>query len=215
MRIVLMGMPGAGKGTQATRLVGELGVVHVSTGDILREAVHSGSALGRKVRGVLDSGALVPDDVMGELIADRLGRKDAADGFVLDGFPRTLQQVTTLDAVLDRLGVGLDLVYLLTAPETEIVRRLTGRRVCPSCGALFHLEQRPPSSAGVCDECSSALVQRQDDTESVIRERLRIFNEQTLPIAEAYRQRSLLREIDGTGDPQDVFGRLRRELDCS
>jgi len=212
MRIVLMGMPGAGKGTQAARLVGESGSLHLSTGDILREAVQSGATLGRKVRGFLDSGALVPDDVMGDLIAERLGRADAAEGFILDGFPRTLPQVATLDSVLERLGVGLDRVFFLGAPETEIVRRLTGRRVCPNCGALFHLEQRPPSSAGVCDECGSALVQRPDDTESVIRERLRVFNEQTLPIADAYRQRGLLREVDATGGPQEVFGRLRQEL---
>jgi len=204
-----MGMPGVGKGTQATRLVDELSCVHVSTGDILREAVQNGSPLGRKVRGSLDSGALVPDDVMGELIAERLAKSDASGGFVLDGFPRTLSQVKTLDGVMRRLGASLDRVFLLSAPEVEIIRRLTGRRVCPACGAVFHLDNRPPRSAGVCDACGSALVQRADDDEEVIRERLRVYREQTLPIAEVYRTRGLLEEIDATGDPQVVFDRLR------
>jgi adenylate kinase len=213
MNVVLMGMPGVGKGTQATMLRDALAVPHVSTGDILREAVRTGSALGRKVQGVLNSGQLVPDDMMGDLIVDRLGQNDARAGFILDGFPRTCAQVEILDRVLGQLGIGLNGVFLLTAPEDEIVRRLSGRRVCPGCSAVYQLEGKPPVSAGVCDDCGSALVQRQDDREDVVRDRLRVYREQTLPIAQVYEERKLLREIDGTGVPQAVFERLRRTVE--
>ncbi len=207
-----MGPPGVGKGTQAQKLRVLLRVPHVSTGDILREAVNSATALGSKVGAFLESGTLVPDDLMAELIASRLGRDDAKGGFVLDGFPRTLDQVTTLDRVLGRLGVALDRAFALAAPEDEIVRRLSGRRVCAQCGALYHLDSRPPVAAGVCDGCGSALVQRPDDEDSVIRQRLEVYRAQTLPVLRAYRERGIGVEIDGTGDAEEVFGRLRQEL---
>jgi len=210
-----MGMPGVGKGTQAVRLEECLQVPHVSTGDILRSAVRAGSALGRRVKDCLDGGDLVPDDVMGELIGDRLGRDDARAGFVLDGFPRTRPQVDTLDRVLDRMGVPVERVILLRAEEDEIVRRLAGRRVCPGCDAVYHLETNPPISAGVCGRCGSALVQRPDDAETVVRDRLRLYREQTLPAADVYRERGLLAEIDGVGTPVEVFERIRSELSAS
>lgn len=203
-----MGMPGVGKGTQAARLSEALQVPHVSTGDILREAVRQGSALGKRVKSYLDSGRLVPDELMGELIRERLDRADAGNGFLLDGFPRTVEQVAILDGVLAKLGVALDRVFLLAAPEREIVRRLTGRRVCPSCGTVFHLENRPPRSAGTCDRCESALVQRPDDTEQVIHERLDVYLEQTEPVTALYRERGLLHEIDASGHPDAVFDRM-------
>jgi adenylate kinase len=212
MRIVLMGMPGVGKGTQASRLRGALHVLHVSTGDILREAINAGTALGKRVRESLDSGALVPDDLMAELIADRLSRSDTAGGFILDGFPRTAEQVLILDRVLETLSVKLDGVFLLTATEDEIVSRLSGRRICPGCGEVYHVNNRQPKSAGVCDKCGSALVQRPDDTESVILERLEVYKNQTLPVVETYRARGVLIEIDGTGDAAAVFERLREAV---
>lgn len=207
-----MGPPGGGKGTQAKFLEGRLGVPHLSTGDLLRGAVQEGTALGRKARGFMEGGRLVPDDLIGDLIGERLQRADAARGFVLDGFPRTVEQVAILDRVLGRLGTALDGVFILRAPEEEIIRRLSGRRTCPQCGAVFHIESRPPKSAGICDACGSALVQRPDDAEEVIRERLRVYAEQTVPVAEAYRGRGLLVEIDGTGDPDAVRGRLEAEI---
>ncbi|MCP3982621.1 MAG: adenylate kinase [bacterium] len=214
MRIVLMGMPGVGKGTQASRLRDRAGVLHLSTGDILRDAVQAGTALGRKVKDFMESGALVPDDLIGDVIGERLGREDARAGFILDGFPRTVDQVSILDRVLKRLDTELDGVYLLGAPEAEIVRRLSGRRVCPNstCGEVYHLDSHPPRSAGVCDNCSSALVQRPDDTEDVIRERLKVYRDQTLPIARIYGERGMLVEVEATGDPDTVFARLESRM---
>ena len=207
-----MGMPGVGKGTQAALLRAHLGVPHISTGDILREAVREGTPLGRRVKGILEAGELVPDGLMGELIEARLRQADARGGFVLDGFPRTAAQVAILDRVLGQLGLALDGVFLLTASDREIVRRLAGRRVCPSCAAVFHIEAHPPLSPGVCDACGSALVQRADDTEPVILDRMRVFAERTLPVAEAYRTRSLLREVDAGGAPEQVAERLQRSV---
>jgi len=207
-----MGPPGVGKGTQAAKLKALFGVPHVSTGDILRASMQEGSSLGKKVRDFVENGRLVPDDLMGDLIADHLVRKDAAAGFILDGFPRTLEQVAILDGVLGRLGLSLDKVLMLAAPEAEIVRRLSGRRTCPSCGTVFHLESRPPKAPGVCDACGSALVQRKDDTEQVIRERLKVYMSQTLPVADAYRAKGILVEIDGLGDVDVVGSRLRAGL---
>lgn len=207
-----MGPPGVGKGTQAERLKTHLGVPHVSTGDILREAVKGGSALGRKARAYVESGELVPDAVMGDLIAERLRREDAREGFILDGFPRTVEQVAILDRVLGDLGVVLEGAFVLVTSETEIVRRLTGRRICPKDGSVYHLESRPPKSPGICDRCGSALVQRPDDTEEVIRKRLEVYGRQTLPVAETYRERGALHVVDATGDPDTVFEHLKASL---
>jgi len=210
-----MGAPGAGKGTQAVRLRERLGVIHVSTGEILRDAVQAGSVLGRKVKQYLASGQLVPDTLIGDLMAERLARPDAEQGFILDGFPRTLAQVEILDGVLEKLGVSLDRVVMLTAPVDEVIRRLSGRRVCPKCNAVYHVEAQPPRSAGVCDACGSALVQRPDDMEQVIRERLAVYERQTLPIAESYGARGVLTSLDGIGDPDEVFERVCRSLGAS
>lgn len=207
-----MGMPGVGKGTQATRLSESLGVVHLSTGDILRDAVKAGMSLGLKAKDAMASGKLVPDDLIGDMISERLAQHDVEGGFILDGFPRTVEQVAILDRVLEQRGVRLDRVILLGASEQEIVRRLSGRRVCESCGAVYHVESKPSSKGGACERCEGALVQRPDDTEEVIRERLRVYREQTLPIADAYKQRGLLVNVEGTGAPEEVFERLQAEL---
>jgi adenylate kinase len=208
-----MGPPGVGKGTQAERMQALLGVPHVSTGNILRAAIQQeGSSLGKEVRKFVESGRLVPDALMGDLIAERLERKDASAGFILDGFPRTLPQVSILSDVLSRLGMGLDRVIMLAVPEAEIVRRLSGRRTCPKCGAVYHLDSRPPAAAGICDVCGSALVQRPDDTEKVIRERMKVYADQTLPVADAYRAKGILVEIDGFGEVDAVRARLKSGL---
>lgn len=212
MRIVLVGPPGVGKGTQALRLRLELEVPHVSTGDILREAVKQGTPLGRRAGSYMESGKLVPDDLMGDLIADRLSQPDAAAGFILDGFPRTAAQVAILDRALESVGASLDRVLALVAAEKEIVRRLSGRRICPACGSVFHVESRPPASPGACDGCGTALVQRPDDEEKVIRDRLGVFEAQTLPVAAIYKERGLLREVDAAGDSDAVFAALKIAL---
>ena len=208
-----MGPPGVGKGTQAERLRDLLGIPHISTGDILREAVSAGTALGRQVQAYLDSGRLVPDDLMEGLISERLRKTDAAAGFLLDGFPRTTGQVKILDRVMGGLGLALDRVLLLTAPEEEIIRRLSGRRTCPKCGAVYHLDSRPPRAPGVCDQCGSALVQRPDDAEDVVRQRLNVYREATEPVVRMYRERGLLAEIEGTGEPSAVFERIKADLE--
>jgi adenylate kinase len=197
-------MPGVGKGTQASMLCQVLGGAHVSTGDILRQAVASGSALGRQAKSHMEAGGLVPDPLVEELVVERLSRADARPGFVLDGFPRSVEQVAMLDRILGRLGQALDRVVFLVVEPGEIVRRLAGRRVCPRCGRVYHVDHQPPRSPGVCDRCGSALAQRADDAESVVRERLEVFARQTLPIVEGYRSRGLLREVDGTGEPSEV-----------
>ena len=175
-------------------------------------AVAAGTPLGRRVKGFVESGQLVPDDVMGELIAQRLSRPDARAGFVLDGFPRTMDQVGILDGVLARLGVVLDRVFLFTAPEGEIVRRLAGRRTCPKCGSVFHVDSRPPRSAGVCDACGSALVQRADDAEETVLRRLEVYREQTEPLVAYYRSRGRLTEVTADGTPQEVYEGLAGAL---
>lgn len=215
MRIILVGPPGVGKGTQALRLRPELGVPHVSTGNILREAVQKGTPLGRRVRSCVESGTLVPDDLIGELIAERLARPDVAAGFILDGFPRTRAQVAILDGVLAKIGSRIDRVLALSAPAAEVVRRLAGRRICPKCGSVFHIDSRPPASPGVCDACGSALGQRPDDEENVIRERLRVFEDETLPVVTVYRERGLVVEVDASGDTDAVFAAVKEGLAAS
>ena len=179
------------------------------------DAVQEGTALGRKVKEFLDSGQLVTDALIADVMAERLDRPDAKKGFILDGFPRTLPQVDILDRVMEKLGVSLDRVVMLAAPVDEVVRRLSGRRVCPSCNAVFHVESQPPKSAGVCDNCGSALVQRPDDMEEVIRDRLAVYERQTLPIADVYRERGLLTDMDAIGDPDDVFERVVASLEAA
>ncbi len=213
MRVVLMGPPGVGKGTQAERMQALLGVPHVSTGNILRAAIKDErSSLGAEVRKFVETGRLVPDRLMGDLIGERLKRDDAAAGFILDGFPRTVEQVSILNDVLGRLGKPLDKVLMLVVPETEIVRRLSGRRTCGNCGTVFHLESRPPKLPGICDVCGSALMQRPDDNEEVVRERLKVYTDQTVPVADAYRAKGLLVAIDGLGDVSEVQTRLASGL---
>ena len=172
-----MGMPGVGKGTQATRLKEDLGGAHISTGDILRAAVHDGSPLGRRVRQQVQSGRLVPDPLMGDLVVERLGERGSLQGFILDGFPRTLGQLQFLDRTLERLELPIDRVILLVAPVEQLVRRLEGRRVCPRCDSTYHVETRPPKAAGICDRCGTALAQRPDDTGNGIRDRLAAWKE--------------------------------------
>ncbi len=204
-RILLMGPPGAGKGTQAGRLADELGVPHIATGDMLRAEVSSGSKLGKEARSYMDAGEYVPDDLVIAMLSERISRDDARRGFILDGFPRTLPQAR---ALTERLGdADLDVVVYLDVPEAEIVRRISGRRSCPK-GHVYHVEDNPPEAHGVCDVDGEPLYQREDDAEEVVRNRLRVYREQTQPVVEFYRGKGLLREVDGTGQPDEVQKRI-------
>lgn len=212
MRLVFLGPPGAGKGTQARELAAELGVPQVATGDMLREAVATGTPLGREAKRVMDAGALVPDEVVIGLIAERLARPDARRGFVLDGFPRTLAQAAGLDRLLKDLGQDVDRAVFFDVGEAELLRRLTGRRVCPTCGATYHVVFAPPRSDVRCDRCGSALVQREDDRQDTARKRLAVYAGQTAPLLDYYRSRNLLVTVAGEGDITGVRRSIRRAV---
>ena len=207
-RLVLLGAPGVGKGTQAAEISRRTGLPHISTGDLLRAAIRDGSPLGRRVAAMVERGELVPDGLVGEMMEERLARPDAADGFILDGFPRTVAQADLLDRILARRGQILGRVISIEVPEADIVERLAGRRSCGQCGAIYHVRYNRPKVEGICDRCGSELRQRPDDTEAVIAERLRAYREQTAPLAARYRKVGRLVEIDGRGRPDEVFGRI-------
>ena len=199
MRLIFLGPPGAGKGTQSRELASEWGVPQVATGEMLREAVAAGTPLGREAKRIMDTGALVPDDVMIGLIAERLRQPDAAGGFILDGFPRTIAQAEALERLLKGLGHTLDAVLYFEVAEPELVRRLTGRRLCRQCQTAFHLVSAPPRRAGVCDRCGGQLYQREDDGEATVRHRLQVYAQQTSPLLDYYRQRGQLVSIKAEG----------------
>ena len=210
---VLLGAPGAGKGTQAERIVGEYGVPHVSTGDILRAAVAAGTELGRVAQRHMEAGELVSDEVVIGIVGDRLAEPDAATGFLLDGFPRTLEQARALDDMLADAGRRLTLVIVLDVPEEELVERLSGRRMCRDCGKGYHLTFDPPADEGVCDACGGELYQRTDDNEETVRNRLAVYAHQTRPLIEYYASRGLVSTIAGGGRlPDEVWVDVRAAL---
>lgn len=207
-RVVLLGPPGAGKGTQAKLLQEKFGVCQISTGDILRKAVTDKTPLGKEAAQYIDRGALVPDDLIVKLVAERLKAKDCENGFILDGFPRTIPQAESLDALLGDMGLSLNRVLLVQVPRSVIIERLAGRRSCKECGALAHMVFSPPQKAGVCDRCGGQLFQRQDDEEATVANRLKVYENQTAPLVDYYRKRNLLREIDGVGTVDEIRGRV-------
>ncbi|CAL9454794.1 Adenylate kinase [Nocardiopsis dassonvillei] len=207
MRAVLVGPPGAGKGTQAQILAAELSIPKVSTGDIFRANVSGGTELGKKAKEYMDRGDLVPDEVTNAMVKDRLAQEDAAGGFLLDGFPRNVPQAETLKGMLRDLDTRLDVVLELRVDEDEVVRRLSGRRSCPQCGRVYHVEYDPPKAGGRCDEDGAELYQREDDREETIRHRLKVYREQTAPLVEYYEKEGLLATIAATGPVAEVTGR--------
>lgn len=211
MRIIFIGPPGSGKGTQAKRLAATIQVPHVSTGDMLREAVAEGTELGHQAAPIMKVGGLVPDDLMIGIVRDRLDKADAQKGFILDGFPRTLPQAEKLDGIVGNGGERLRVLQLLV-PDEAIVRRIVLRRTCAGCGAIYHLENNPPAVAGVCDRCGGELVARADDNEQAVRTRLAAFHRDTVPVATFYKAKSLLREVDGVGPVDEVFERIEKSL---
>jgi len=212
LNLVLLGSPGSGKGTQGERLQEDFRLPYHATGDILRAAVRNGTELGAEAKEYMDRGDLVPDDVMVGLIAERVASDEAADGFILDGFPRTMGQGEALDAKLSELGRELTAVVLIDVPDDEVVRRLSGRRVCVKEGHIFHLEFDPPKNEGVCDIDGSRLEIRDDDKPEVVRHRLSTYHEKTEPLVAYYEERSVLRRVDGTPAPDEVTDRIRALL---
>lgn len=202
MNLVLLGPPGAGKGTQATRLSQEFAVRHLSSGDVLRAERQAGTELGARVAGYMDAGELVPDDIIIEVILSRV--KAESGGVLLDGFPRTRAQAESLLEALLADGSSLDAVISLEVPDEDVVGRITGRRICPACGQVYHVRFHPPQKADICDADGEKLIQRPDDTEEVVKQRLQAYHEQTEPIKAYYRQKGLLSEIDGTGTMEAV-----------
>jgi adenylate kinase len=205
LKIVLLGPPGSGKGTQTERLCAELKFTKISTGDLLREAVKQGTPLGVKAKSYMESGGLVPDQLVGDLIKEKLA--DLKGGVILDGVPRTVEQAKMLDQI-----ITVDMAIDLEVDEELLVRRLTERRVCKSCNSVFHLEFNPPKVAGKCDKCGSELIQRNDDTEKVVRERLRVYKDKTLPLTRYYYDKRILVRIDGQGEIGDVYERILKAL---
>ena len=212
MRLILLGPPGAGKGTQSARLVNKYGIPQLSTGDMLRAAVAAGTPIGRAAKAVMDSGSLVSDDIVLGIIAERIEQPDAAKGFILDGFPRTVEQAEKLEGIVaGNEGEKLKVLQLLV-PDEAIVKRIALRRSCPQCGAVYHLEHNPPTKDNVCDRCGAGLIARPDDNESAVRKRLEAFHRQTLPVATYYKSKSALREVDGQGPIDEVFERIEKSL---
>jgi adenylate kinase len=212
MRLIILGPPGSGKGTQAKLLCERLTMAHIATGDILREAVRVGTPRGLLAKPYMDQGKYVPDALVNDIIAERLGRPDRPESFVMDGYPRTLAQAQAFAGVLDQVGLQLDAVVLLRVSDGEIVNRVAGRRVCPKDGSLYHVINHPPKVPEHCDLCGSMLEHRDDDQEGTIRERLRVFHATMPSIIEFYRQQNLLREVSGTGAIQDVNQSIRCAL---
>jgi adenylate kinase len=205
LRLVFLGVPGAGKGTQAARLVQRLGAPHVSTGEMLRETAREDTPLARKLKEYMDSGGLVPDEMMNQVVEARLSRPDAAGGFVLDGYPRTAAQAEALGATLSRMKKKLDAVVFFNLPQGEAVKRLSGRRTCSSCGANYHVSFNPPMREGTCDNCGAKLYQRDDDKPEVIERRFEAYQERTSGLVVYYRAKGLLREVNASPGPDEIF----------
>lgn len=212
LNLILFGPPGAGKGTQAARLQEDFRLPYVATGDILRAAVKEGTELGQQAKGFMDAGKLVPDELLIDLVVDRISADDARDGFILDGFPRTRAQADALAEAFDKLGRRITAVLLFDVPDEDLVRRISGRRVSVKTGRVYHVESDPPKHEGRCDVDGSRLVQRDDDKPEVVKRRLEVYHEQTEPLVSYYDERGLLRRIDGTRSPTEVHDHVRAVL---
>jgi len=212
MRLILMGAPGAGKGTQAAMLAEKLNIPHISTGDIFRSNIKKGTDLGRKAKEYIDRGALVPDEVTAGIVRDRLEQPDCASGFILDGFPRTIPQAEYLDRVLKEMGTEVDFVIDIYVSDKEIIKRLTGRRICQACGTTFHMLYSPPQNEGKCDNCGGRLIRRADDDEETVSKRLETYHRQTEPLIEHYERKGKLIRVNGEGSIGDTSRELLKVL---
>lgn len=205
MKIIMLGAPGAGKGTQAKMIADRYGIPHISTGDIFRANIKNGTELGKKAKAYMDKGELVPDELTVELLLDRVAKEDCKSGYVLDGFPRTIPQAEVLEKELDKIGEKIDYAIDVEVPDENIIKRMSGRRACVSCGATYHIEHVPPRQEGICDKCGSELILRDDDKPETVANRLIVYHSQTQPLIDFYNERNVLKEVDGTKDMMEVF----------
>ncbi|WP_122625882.1 adenylate kinase [Lucifera butyrica] len=212
MHILLMGPPGAGKGTQAAKLVEQFQIPHISTGDMFRAAVKEGTELGKQAKKCMDAGQLVPDSVTIGIVKERLAKPDCQNGFILDGFPRTIEQANALDHTLNELEIKVDRVVNITVPSGDLVSRITGRRICKGCGATYHIQFNSPATEGKCDECGGELYQRDDDREETVTKRLTVYTSQTRPLIEYYQDKGLYTEVDGRQPIDTVFAAIVSSL---
>lgn len=212
MKIIMLGAPGAGKGTQAKKIADKYGIPHISTGDIFRANIKNNTELGKKAKTYMDQGLLVPDELVVDLVVDRVAQDDCSKGYVLDGFPRTIPQAEALDKALQAVGTKMDYAINVEVPDENIIRRMSGRRACVGCGATYHMVYAPTKVEGICDVCGKELILRDDDKPETVKKRLTVYHEQTQPLIEYYTKAGILVEVDGTIDIDDVFGAIVKVL---
>ena len=212
MKVIMLGAPGAGKGTQAVRVASAYQIPHISTGDILRANIKGGTELGKKAKEYMDAGKLVPDELVCDLVVDRIKKEDCKNGYVLDGFPRTIPQAEALDKAVEAIGEKVDFAVNIDVPDEAIITRMSGRRACLTCGATYHIEYNPPKKADICDTCGSALVLREDDKPETVKTRLNVYHEQTQPLIDYYTGKNILVTVDGTQNMDKVFSDIKALL---
>ena len=212
MKIIMLGAPGAGKGTQAKKIAAKYAIPHISTGDIFRANIKNNTELGQKAKTYMDKGELVPDELVVDLIMDRFKEADCANGYVLDGFPRTIPQAEALDKALSANGESVDYAINVEVPDENIINRMSGRRACVGCGATYHIQFNPTKVEGICDACGEKLILRDDDKPETVKNRLSVYHEQTQPLIDFYAKKGILKEVDGTVDMEDVFGAIVKIL---
>lgn len=208
MKIIMLGAPGAGKGTQAKKIAAKYQIPHISTGDIFRANIKNGTELGNKAKEYMEKGMLVPDELTCDLVVDRIGQEDCKNGYVLDGFPRTIPQAEALEAALKKLGESVDYAIDVEVPDENIVRRMSGRRACLGCGSTYHIEHIPPKTEGICDVCGGKLVLRDDDAPATVENRLKVYHDQTQPLLDFYKKAGILKTVDGTQEMEAVFAAI-------
>ena len=214
MKIIMLGAPGAGKGTQAKLIAEKYGIPHISTGDIFRANIKEGTDLGKEAKEYMDKGQLVPDELTVRILLDRVSKDDCKNGYVLDGFPRTIPQAEVLDCEVAKLSDKIDLAIDVEVPDENIIKRMGGRRACPKCGATYHVEHIPPKKEGICDVCGSELVLRDDDKPETVRKRLQVYHEQTQPLIDYYSRQNILRTVDGTREMNEVFDSIVKLMEA-
>lgn len=213
MKIIMLGAPGAGKGTQAKRIAEKYNIPHISTGDIFRANIKNGTELGKKAKTYMDQGLLVPDELVVDLVVDRVAQDDAKNGYVLDGFPRTIPQAEALDAALEKINDKVDYAIDVDVPDSNIIDRMSGRRACVGCGGTYHIVYNPTKAEGICDTCGGKLILRDDDKPETVENRLKVYHDQTQPLIDYYTKKSILKSVDGTKDMNEVFANIVKILE--